>query len=95
MKNGWTDIVQCPDPECGADVWVAYYPGYAAQTYGPPEKCYEFGDDVLDTQTVECDQCGHVFTRLDAREWCRQLYELKKNLKEHYQEEHDGRHPDD
>lgn len=95
MKKGWTDIVKCPDPECGADVWVAYYPGYAAQTYGPPERCWEFGDDVLDTETAMCNRCGRLFTRLDIHEWCDQLRELNKNYKEHYQEERDRRDTDE
>ncbi len=94
MKKGWTDIVKCPDPDCGADVWVAYYPGYAAQTYGPPEKCYEGTGDDLDVLD-ECAVCGRIFDDLDIAMWCGELRELNKNYKEHYQEERDRRYPDD
>lgn len=80
-KNGWTHQVSCPEDDCEADINVAYYPGHRAQTYGPPERCYEAEGDSLDAP-AECPKCGYQITEDDLARWCEELGEQEQGFEE-------------
>ena len=81
-KNGWTDTRLCP--ECEEPVNVAFYPGHKAQTYGPPERCYEADPADLDYEGAECKGCGYEFTDRDVDRWIEEIEEERNARDDRY-----------
>lgn len=82
-KDGWTDLVTCPEDDCEEQIQVAYYPGNKGRTYGPPEDCCPPDPDDIDTPD-ECPVCGYEITDRDRDRWCDELREERRDRGDRY-----------
>lgn len=73
-KTNFTHTVYCRNEECEGEIEVSYYPGHAAQTYGPPERCYPADPDEIETPD-ECPDCKVEITERDRDRWCVEIAE--------------------
>lgn len=56
-RAGWYRVyATCPECE-DADIPLNFNPGWAAQTYGPPERCFPAEGPEIDFDP-ECPECG-------------------------------------
>ena len=71
---------QCP--ECDKETAVEVVHPVAAQTYGPPERCYP-----AESGEITPDQCGHCEATIDYDKALEQAAEEMQAAKEHAAEE--------
>jgi hypothetical protein len=73
--------------ERDATVTFDFSPGRPAQTWGPPEKCYEADPDELEITRVVIDGAEVVLSEAEAEELANRMYETGWQLVENEREQ--------